>query len=244
MGVRAVLATQWWRRSWEFRRLWHRYRVQGMEHFDSVGGALVVAYHGRPVAHDLCMLQVGLLNQGIRTHAVMHEVAKELPVVRHALGPMGFVFGDGPEVAAAFADGRKVIVTPGGTRESARRFDTRYKVDWGDRTGWLRLAVKHRVPILPAAGWGVDHTYVGLVDGADYIDRIKLPGGLPPWLGVGPFGLWPFSPPFPVQITTVFAPPYTRHLDSEVDPGDKSAMRAMAREVAGIVQGILDRRPR
>ncbi|MBM4365034.1 MAG: 1-acyl-sn-glycerol-3-phosphate acyltransferase [Deltaproteobacteria bacterium] len=243
MGVRAVVATEWWKRSWEFRRLWHRYRVEGMEHFHAVGGALMVGYHGRPVAHDLCMLQVGLLREGVRTHAVMHEVAKTLPVVRHALGPMGFVFGDGPEVEAALAEGRKIIVTPGGTRESARRHDVRYQVDWGGRTGWLRLALKHRVPVLPVGAWGVDDTYVGLVNGADYIDKIKLPGGLPPWLGVGPLGLWPFSPPFPVQITSVIAPPYTRHLDTAVDPGDKRALGDMAREVEGIVQGILDRRP-
>ncbi len=243
-GVRAALATAWWKGGWNFRRRWHRFSVEGLEHFHATGPALMVGYHGRPVAHDLCMLQVMLLEQGIVTHAVMHEVAQQLPVVRHALGPMGFVFGDGPAVAAAFAAGRKVIVTPGATREAARRHDVRYRVDWGGRTGWLRLAMKYRVPVLPVAGWGVDDTYVGLVDGAQYADRVKLPGGLPFWLGVGPLGLWPFSPPFPVAIRSVIGRPFTRHLGDGVDPADKAVVSALAREVEGEVQGLLDRRPR
>lgn len=243
-GVRARLATAWWKGGWSFRRRWHRYAVEGLEHFHATGAALVVGYHGRPVAHDLCMLQVMLMEQGIVTHAVMHEVAQQLPFVRHALGPMGFVFGDGPAVAAAFAAGRKVIVTPGATREAARRHDVRYRVDWGGRTGWLRLAIKHCVPILPAGGWGVDDTYIGLVDGRDYAGRVKLPGGVPPWLGLGPLGPWPLSPPFPVRIRTVIGAPYRRHLDEPPAPGDKAALAAMAAEVEGQVQAILDRRPR
>ena len=242
-GLRDRLAGEWWHRSWNARRRWHRYEVRGIEHFDAVGPALLVGYHGRPVAHDLCMLQEWLRERdGTITHAIMHAGMAEVPVMRRVIPAAGFLLGDGPGVAEAFARGRKVFVTPGAVREGARRWDVRYKVDWGGRFGWLRLAIQHRVPVIPAAGWGVDDTYYGLNDAVANPRPVKAFGGLPVWVGVGPLGVWPFSPPWPVKITTVLAPPFTRHLEATPDPGDKAALRALASEVEAVVQGLLDAR--
>jgi hypothetical protein len=64
---------------------------------------------------------------------------------------------------------------------------------------------------------------------------------LPVWLGLGPTGLWPFSPPWPVKLTQLVGRPIVRHLDGGVDVNDRAALLELNREVQGAVQALLDR---
>jgi hypothetical protein len=218
-------------------RVYHRYSVDGIEHIEAPGPLLVVGYHGRPIAHDLCMLQTLVLERtGTLPRAIMHGAAPDAPVLGALTRGMEFLTGDPAELDAAVAAGAKIIVTPGGTREGCRSFHHRQEVDWGTRTGYLRLAISHQLPIVPAAGIGVDATYIGLNDGYALGKRLNVPGRLPVWFGVGPLGLWPLSPPFPVKITTRLGPPIA---PPAIDPGDRPALLAFHRVVMAAVQGLM-----
>ena len=46
-----------WLRHWRFYHRWHRYSVEGFEHLEGPPG-LILGYHGRSIARDLCMLSV------------------------------------------------------------------------------------------------------------------------------------------------------------------------------------------
>jgi len=48
---------------------------------------------------------------------------------------------------------------------------------------------------------GIDDVYVGLNDGYALGKQLGVPYGLPVWLGVGLFGLWPLALPLPVKLT-------------------------------------------
>jgi 1-acyl-sn-glycerol-3-phosphate acyltransferase len=235
--ARAVRA--WWIADWTWRQAWHRYSVEGEAHLLEPGSALVVGYHGRPSAHDLCMLQIYLLEKhDIVTHAFMHQGVSKVPVLRHLIEAMQFLTGDDERTAAAVAAGHKLIVTPGGTREGYRSSRVKNRVDWGERNGFIKLAMRHRLPILPAAGIGVDDTFYAPIDGYRLQKEHGLSPETPSWVGVGPFGLWPFSPPFPVKITTRIGEPIRRHLD--LDPGDKAGIASVGGMVRGAVQAMLD----
>jgi hypothetical protein len=153
---------------------------------------------------------------------------------------VGFVSGDGEEMAQVIARGEPVIVTPGGTREGCRSSRQRYRVDWGERVGYLHLALKYKLPVLPAASMGVDDTYLGLNDGYRWGKRLKVPGRMPLWLGVGPLGLWPLSPPFPSRITLQLGEPLHLEAEGPVDPSDRERLLVLHRRVVGAVQGLLD----
>jgi len=236
-----VAARAAWLAYWKAMRVYHRFEVEGLANLERPGAALVVGYHGRPVAHDLCMLQSFMYDRtGAMPHAVIHEAFARYPVLRWLVESGAFVTGDGEAMAAILARGEKVIVTPGGTREGLRSFRDRYRVHWGGRLGYVRLAVKYGLPIIPTAAAGVDDTYLGLNDGHAWGRR--LPGGFPLWLGVGPLGLWPISPPFPVKITLHVGEPIAL---GEVDPDDRAALTAVHTRVVGAVQALLDgARPR
>jgi 1-acyl-sn-glycerol-3-phosphate acyltransferase len=229
-----------WFGYWNLARRYHRYRVQGMEHLGSPGPLLLVGYHGRPIAHDLCMLMALLEERGGRSfHPIIHGAFDAHPWLRAFIDGVGFLRGDERELAEAFARGARVVVTPGGTLEGCRSHRERYRVAWGGRLGYLKLAIRHGVPIVPCAAAGVDDAYVGLNDGHAWGRRLGVPLGLPLWLGVGPLGLWPLSPPWPVPMTTFLGPSLHSHLGA--DPADRQGLLALDADVREAVQGLLDR---
>ncbi len=227
-----------WIEYWSAMRRYHRYAVVGEEHL-AARPALLVGYHGRPIAHDLCMLQVHRWERtGELPRAFIHGAFERNPALRALVEGVGFLTGDEAETRAAVARGELLMVTPGGTREGCRSFRDRYRVDWGARRGYLKLAMRHRLPIIPAAASGVDDMFVGLNDGDAWSRRLRVPQRVPVWLGVGPLGLWPLSPPFPVRVTQHLGAPITTHLDAPAD--DLAALDALHREVTAAVQGLLD----
>lgn len=227
-----------WLAFWRWRQVWHRYQVVGLERLLVRRSVLLVAYHGRPLAYDQCMLSVTLYDQlGYLPHGVIHGAVDHLPGLGWMADGLGFVTGESPALDAAVARGEHIAVQPGGTREGCRSFRERYRVDWGDRYGYLRLAVRRGLPVVPLAAAGVDDTYLGLNDGYRWGKAAGVPFGLPLWFGVGFGGLWPIAPPLPVRITTHVGAP----LDvSGLDVEDPEALRAAHGRVRGAVQDLLD----
>jgi hypothetical protein len=231
-----------WLAYFRLMRLYHRYEVLGLEHLDCREARLIVGYHARPVAYDLCMLTVTLYERlGYLPHGVVHAAVRSNALMRWVSTGLGFVTGDDAAVAEAVSRGEHVLVQPGGTREGCRSFRHRYRVDWGNRLGYLRLALRHRLAIVPVAGRGVDDGYIGLNDGYALGKRLGVPHRLPLWFGVGLTGLWPFSPPFPVKIRQVIGAPIDPGAGGRVDPDDREGMLALHGRVAGAVQALLDR---
>lgn len=241
-GLGPAAARTAWFTYWNLMRRYHRFEARGLEHLERLrGSSLIVGYHGRPIAHDLCMLMALMHErQGPKPRPIIHATARQLPVLRWLVEGVGFVTGDGEELASAIARGDHVLVTPGGTREGCRSSLDRYRVSWGERLGYLQLALKYKLPVVPSASIGVDDTYLGLNDGYRWGKRLKVPGRLPVWLGVGPLGLWPFSPPFPARITLRLGEPL--HLEQQwpVNPEDREQLLALHRQVVDAVQGLLD----
>ena len=228
--------------AWRFYRRYFRYRVEGFERLQQGSSALIVGYHGRPIAYDLCILLVEVYERlGYFPHGVVHEAAQRVRGLRWLSDGLGFVTGDGASMQRAVARGEHIVVLPGGTREGCRSFRARYQVDWGRRMGYLRLALRYGLPVVPVAARGVDDAYLGLNDGYAWGKRLDMPARLPFWLGVGPLGLWPLSPPFPVQITQRIGAPI--QLPSDLDPRDEQAMLHWHGRVVEAVQGLLTEGP-
>ena len=125
--------------------------------------------------------------------------------------------------------------------EGCRSFNDRYRVRWGRRRGYLKLALPYGLPIVPTAGTGVDETFIGLNDGYNWGKRLNLPGSLPLWFAFGLTGPWPLTLPFPTKITCHIGPPIDLLEDGPVDIEDRDALDRLHHKVSGAVQGLLDR---
>ncbi|WP_224242622.1 lysophospholipid acyltransferase family protein [Hyalangium gracile] len=231
-----------WLAAFRVLRLWHRYEVVGIETLLRPGAKLIVAYHGRPLALDQCMLTVSLYERlGYLPHGIIHGFFGQNRLLKWGVDGLGFVTGDGPGIEQAVARGEHILVQPGGTKEGCRSFRHRYEVDWGERLGYLRLAIRHGLPIVPVAADGVDDVYIGLNDGYALGRRLRVPAGIPVWLGIGATGVWPLSLSIPVKITQLVGEPIERHLNGGIDPSDRAALLELNQEVRGAVQSLMDR---
>jgi 1-acyl-sn-glycerol-3-phosphate acyltransferase/alkylhydroperoxidase/carboxymuconolactone decarboxylase family protein YurZ len=242
MTTSAALPMQLWLGYWRYRRIYHRYSVEGLEHLDGPP-ALIVGYHGRGLAYDLCMLTVTLYERfGYLPRTLVHRGVEWIPPLKWLSDGLGFVTGDGHALAAAVAQGQHVITAPGGTAEACRSFRDRYRVSWGDHVGYLRLALKHGLRIVPVAAAGVDDTYIGLNGGPALGRRLGLPRdwAWALWIGVGPIGVWPFSPPFPARIRQLIGEAIDVRA-SGVRADDRDALLSVHREITASVQALLDR---
>jgi len=236
----ARIARSLWFGYWNAMRRYHRFSVRGLEHIGD-RSQLIVGYHGRPIAYDLCMLQAQLLQEtGRMPRAIMHRAFATTPILRWIFEGGDFLAGDDGPIAAAVAQGSSIITTPGGTREGCRSVRARYRVDWADRHGYLRLALRHRLPIIPAASAGIDDGYIGLNDGYAWGKKLRLPAELPAWIGVGPLGPWPLSPPFPVRITLHLGAPIDLAAEYSGDPNDRRQLSRLHEIVKARVQALLD----
>jgi 1-acyl-sn-glycerol-3-phosphate acyltransferase len=228
-----------WLAYWRAMQRWHRYEVSGLEHLRGPTAKLIVGYHGRPIAHDLCMLTVRLYDElGYLPHGVAHSAFEHGPGGK-ILRDLGFVAGDGPGLAAAVQRGEHVLVAPGGTQEGCRTWRDRYTLDWGHRSGYVRLALRYRLPVVPVAAWGSDDAYLGLNNGAAWGKRLHLPAKLPAWLGIGPLGLWPLSPPFPVRIHQRVGKPLDLWQTTQSAGNDVDRERLAHQQVQAAVQALL-----
>lgn len=237
------LAQKGWIDYWRMFQRYHRYSIEGLEQLDTTRTMLIAGYHGRPIALDMCMFTIAFYDHyGYLPHGVVHRGLESFPLLKSFTDALGFVTDDGPEVAQAVERGEHIVVTPGGGQEGCRTFRERYKVAWQGRTGYVRLAAKYGLPIVPVAGAGADDTYIGLNNAEALGRRLGVPRrwAFALWLGFGPMGLYPFSPPFPVRIRQFVGEPIDPWAGAP-QPDASAAMIAEVHErVVSAVQGLLD----
>ncbi|BAZ82767.1 lysophospholipid acyltransferase family protein [Sphaerospermopsis kisseleviana CS-549] len=125
-----------------------------------------------------------------------------------------------PKMAyAAFKAGASVLVYPGGAEDVFRPHQMRDKIYFAERRGFIKLALRENVPIVPAISWGAHDTLIVLADlykimqqfhqwGMPWlfdVDPLVFPVylGLPWGLAVGPLP----NIPLPARIHTRVCPP-------------------------------------
>ena len=232
-----------WLAHWRLRQRYHRYSVEGLEKLDGPEPALLVGYHGRPVAYDICLLSVALYDRlGYLPHGILDRNTSDIPLVgRSIVDGLGCVTGNDDRLRACVAQGEHIVVTPGGASEGLRSARTRYRVHWKRRIGFVRLALEHGLRIVPVAASGVDDTYLGLYDWHALAGRLGVSRHWPLWAGVGPLGLFPFSPPFPVRIRQLIGDPVRIDDLGLCASDDDAALLPAQRRVRDAVQELLVR---
>jgi 1-acyl-sn-glycerol-3-phosphate acyltransferase len=151
---------------------------------------------------------------------------------------------------AALERGSSVLVYPGGAHEAFRSFWDRRRVSLGNRTGFIRESLTHRVPIAPVVSAGAHETLIVLGRGSWLARKIPLARKfrsdvVPFWLGL-PWGIG-FGPlphlPLPAKVTVEVLPPIQlwKELGEAADPHDKDVQRAGLELVLQRMQPVADR---
>lgn len=186
-------------------RSWFRVQTSGLEHVPSEGGALLVANHAGALPFDAIMTKIALLDDH-PAHRNLRELAADLalrlPIVGELARKTGNTLAHDDDAVRMLADGELVGVWPEGYKGIGKPFSERYKLARFGRGGFVRVALRAQVPIIPVAIVGSEETYpiVGNVRWlARLLDLPYFPITLQfPWLG--PLGLVPLPSKWVIQF--------------------------------------------
>jgi 1-acyl-sn-glycerol-3-phosphate acyltransferase len=195
-----------------------RPEVRGLDNIPDSGPVLLVGNHsgGMLIADTFLFACEFYARFGPerRFHQLAHDVVVRLPYLG-GLRRYGTVAASHANAEAAFAEGAAVLVYPGGDYETFRPSWESAEVDFGNRQGFLRLALRANVPIVPVVALGGQETALFVTRGermarALRLDRMLrtrvLPVSVGPPFGVTIFDL-PARLPLPAKISISVLPP-------------------------------------
>jgi 1-acyl-sn-glycerol-3-phosphate acyltransferase len=185
-------------------------------------------------------------------HGTAHDVLLTLPGLGDYFRASGVISASRESVGQALAEGRDVVVWPGGEKDAMRSWRRRDQVELGGRKGFVRQAIRSGVPILPVATIGGHDTVFVLSEGqwlANALDRFTglkktLRGANLPVIAGFPFPLaieaLPAHLPLPAKIRTEFLDP----IEVDDDPervNDQEYVQDIYDEVHASIQAGVDR---
>ncbi len=185
-------------------RRYFRPVVSGLERIPGGACLLVANHNGGTTSADTFIFGAALHEFGgleALPYGLGHEVILRVPGLHQFLMPLGAVRASHENAHRLFAAGRRVLVYPGGDLESVRPFRLRNKIVFGPRRGYIRLALREGVPIVPVVSAGAHATFVVLSDGKWIARRLPLARLLR-------LKTWPISLSLPWGLTVGFTPPH------------------------------------
>lgn len=180
-------------------------------------------------------------------YGLMHDAPFSFPFAGAWLNASGALGANPGNAKLALDAGAAVLVFPGGDLDSCKPFTKRYKIEFGRRRGFIRTALRERVPVVPVVSAGAHHSLFIATDGRFIAEALGLPARFRSnvWpIGFAlPYGLVfglpaPHLPP-PVKIHTRILKPIV----FDLPPGaadDPDAVERCAERVAGVMQETLD----
>lgn len=236
------------------RLLVERYHEVDLQGFERVpeGAALVVGNHnGGTMCPDMFALMAAYwrhFGADAPAYGLMHDLMFRVPVIGPLMARFGAVPGHPETAATLLARGAKVLVYPGGDIDAFRPASERHRVVFGERLGFIRVALRAGVPIVPVVSAGAHDGFHVLTDGAEIarwsgwkrltrIEVFPLIVALPFGLAAGPVLAYL---PLPVRMKIRVLDPI-RFPDLGPEAADDDAVVRRCRDqVLGVMQTALD----
>lgn len=228
-----------------------RLRIEGVERVPARGPLLLVGNHsGALLATEGFFTALAIHDRfgaDRAIYALVHDFIFDDPLLRAYAGRLGMLRAGHESARHAFEAGQCVLVYPGSDLDAFRPFSDRGKVVLGGRKGFLKLALREGVPIVPVVTAGPHEQLVVLTRGdhlahllrAHFWARTEV---LPLALTV-PWGLTvPFVPylPLPAQTTVRFGDPMAWPDLGPEAAESPEALERCYREVEARMQSMLD----
>jgi 1-acyl-sn-glycerol-3-phosphate acyltransferase len=155
-------------------RTWWRVRAVGLDNVPSEGGALVVANHAGTLPFDAVMTKLALLDEH-PAHRHLRELAADLALRVPIVGPLarktGATLAHEDDARRLLDAGELVGVWPEGFKGIGKLYRDRYKLQRFGRGGFVEVALRAQVPIIPVAIIGSEEIYPMLAN-AKFLARL------------------------------------------------------------------------
>ncbi|MFB2934701.1 lysophospholipid acyltransferase family protein [Aerosakkonemataceae cyanobacterium BLCC-F154] len=206
--------------------LYHEYfrvKTSGWSQIPPGKVMFVGSHNGGLAAPDMFMMMYDWFQRfgfSRPVYGLMHpHVWKYALPVAELAEKVGAVMAHPKMAIAAFRQNASVLVYPGGAEDVFRPYSLRHKIYFAGRKGFIKLALREEVPIVPVISHGAHENFIVLADiykqmqqlhewGMPWlfdIDPVVFPIylGLPWGIGIGPLPHFPL----PVPIQTRVCPP-------------------------------------
>jgi 1-acyl-sn-glycerol-3-phosphate acyltransferase len=185
-------------------------------------------------------------------HGTAHDVLMASPGLGDYFRAVGVIAANRTSVGAALAQGEDVVVWPGGEVDAMRSWWKRDVATLGGRKGFVTMAIRSGVPILPVATVGGHDTVFVLNEGkwlANALDKVlglkkTLRGSNLPIIAGFPFPIavevLPAHVPLPAKIRTELLDP----IEVDTDPAradDDAYVQKVYDQVEAAIQAGMDR---
>jgi 1-acyl-sn-glycerol-3-phosphate acyltransferase len=195
---------------------WFRMEMDGWDNLPRPPALLIGVHSGAPFVWDAWTVGVQWwrrFGQERQLHGTAHDALMAIPLIGRYFRAMGVLPAAPDSIATALAEGRDVALWPGGEVDSLRPWTERDRANLAGRTGFVKMAIRAGVPIVPIATVGGADAMPVLIRGdqlsktlrLDKILRLKVfPLAVSlPW-GIAPAALPQF--PLPAKIRTRLMP--------------------------------------
>jgi len=231
-------------------RLYFRVRCTGVEGVPTSGPMIFVGNHsGGLSTPDTAMVVHAYWSYwgaDRPTYALVDPSIFRMPKMAKHMARLGGVAAV-PRMAQEILRNRaSMLIYPGAGDEAYRPHHERHLVKLGNRSAYVRLAMRYKVPIVPVVCHGGHDTLVVLDDGKERaralgldrlgLDRLPLTYSWPWGLALGSI----YGVPFPARMDIAFGEPI--HLDGfdTAEARDPQAIEWCHRHVERRMQAMLD----
>lgn len=203
-GARRAIAVMWDAHGW----VWHGYEVEGFENIPDEGPALIIYYHGALPLDYYYLLSKCILFKKRLIQAVGDRFLFSIPGWKLLMEVFHVFPGTVPTCIDVLKKGNLLSIAPGGVRE-AQFGDNTYRLIWGNRIGFAKVAVEAQVPVIPVFTVNLRESFRSLGIGQWLFRKIYDQTRLP---------LVPIYGGFPVKLKTIVGKPIP--YDPAVSPQD------------------------
>ncbi|HUL60393.1 MAG TPA: 1-acyl-sn-glycerol-3-phosphate acyltransferase [Anaeromyxobacteraceae bacterium] len=217
---------------------WWRVEVRGASHLPAAGGAIVVANHAGLVPWDALVLRNAARREAHRElRPLLDDRECDLPLVGRAAVRLGAVRASPDAALRLLHAGDLVGVFPEGSTGARKPWRERYRIQRFGRGGFVKIALRGGVPIVPCAVVGSEEAAPALSRPGWLADRLGIPAlSASPLLGLGPVALVPL----PSKWTLRFGEPIDLAAHGAAAAEDGGLVLETAERVRAAIQQMLD----
>ena len=141
-------------------RNWFRAEWEGLEKIPAAGGALLVANHAAAIPSDAPVIMHGIETEiGRPVYALADFLFRQTPVVGTVWSRVGGVAAHPDNAYRLMREQSELVLAfPEGTKGTAKTFNDRYRLRRFGRAGFVEIAMRAGVPVIPIAVVGAEES--------------------------------------------------------------------------------------
>jgi 1-acyl-sn-glycerol-3-phosphate acyltransferase len=222
-------------------RRWFRAEWEGLEHIPARGGALIVANHAGALPPDAPVIMHGIETElGRPVYGLADDLFRTMPVVGTLWSRCGGVVAHPDNAYRLLREHEQLVLNfPEGIKGAGKRWTERYQLARFGRGGFVEIAMRSGVPVIPVAVVGAEEAMPILWKSATVARLLGLPYA-PVTLNallLGPLGLVVY---LPAKFKLRVLDPVTFDLPPDLPRYPRSRVMDEAEAIRARLQDALD----